>query len=141
MPGGKEHYVSHKFVRDAEGKYKHESQTFPATKKDAVLRLERRGSQLHYLVSEDNGQSFRTLKERPFSEEPIKVAQVYCQPGGQPNDVSLAIHDFKVEGEAFVRQGQKVAPRTRRAWWWWMPIAAGGIVVLGGLFWWRRRRA
>ena len=41
MPDGNQLYVTHKYVRDEEGKYKHDAQTFPAPTSIAVMKMER----------------------------------------------------------------------------------------------------
>lgn len=139
MPNGKEHFVAHKFVKDADGEYKHEARTFPTSEVEVVLRMERHGSQLAYFVSEDRGQTFRKLTQFPFTAEPLKVAQVYCQSGGEPNTVELTIQDFRVEGEAFVRPGQK-APRRNAPAQWLVVALFIAIPVVGGVLWWSRKR-
>ncbi len=139
MPNGKEHYIAHKFVRNAAGEYKHEAKTFPVAATSARLRMERRGSQLHYSVSEDNGQTFQKLTQLPFSLEPLKVAQVYAQAGGEPNTVEIHIKNLQVSGESFVRPGQKV-PQRRGGLEWVLAVLFVAIPVVGGLVWWYRRR-
>ena len=105
MPDGNHLYVAHKYVRDDDGKYKHEAQTFPAPASNSVMKMERHGGQLTYSVSEDDG-DFRELAHYPFTTDPILVAQVYGQLGGQPNVLDIRITNFEVEAETFVRAGE-----------------------------------
>jgi len=139
MPDGKHLYVTHKFTKSAEGEYKHDAKTFPATASKAVMRMERKGKQVLYLVSDDGGAVFRELSRFPFTDAPIKIAQVYGQTGGNPVDINVRITDFKVVAEAFLRPGQK--PRKKPMSMKWLAASLFiGLPILGTVVWWCRRR-
>ena len=140
MPDGKHLYIAHKFKRSAEGEYKHEVKTFPATGTEAILAMERRGSQLKYIVSEDAGASFRELASYIYTADPLRISQAYAQVGGEPADVNIRITEFKVTAEKFLRPGEQ-APKKPSSIQWLVVGLFIGLPVIGGIIWSVRRKS
>ncbi len=109
VPSGKRTLVAHDFVIVA-GQHQHRAQTFPMPSAEVSLRLERRGSTLHYSVSADHGVTFNQLHQTKFASTPIRVAQVYGQAGGENNVYDVVLQSVNLTADELVRPGQR--PKT-----------------------------
>lgn len=102
---GAQSIICHDFTVNA-GQYDHHAKPVKAPDGKVTLQLERKSDQLHYRVSTDAGATFSELHSVPFSSNPIRVMQVYGQPGGHPNPLSVQLHELTVVADQWVRPGQ-----------------------------------
>jgi hypothetical protein len=135
---GNSFYVHHTYIIE-DGKHKHKAETKKAEPREAVLQLERIGNRLHYRVSEDGGNSFRESHQVTFTDNAIPLVEVYAQPGGEANDLSVRIKSLEITAERFLRLGQK-PPDTRKSSAIWI-IGVLSVLIpmaIAGLWWYRK---
>jgi hypothetical protein len=88
-PTGEQRYFAHHYEIKPDGRYDHQSIPFPASADSAVLRIAREGLLIKYLVAETGSNEFRELHRVQLTNHPIPFLQVFAQPGGGKNAVSV----------------------------------------------------
>ncbi|GAB5441929.1 MAG: hypothetical protein Fues2KO_22780 [Fuerstiella sp.] len=108
VPEGATTIVAHHF-EIVDGEHKHEAKTFNVEKNSYVLKLQRQGKSLHYLISDDRGITFTKRHTIDFVDSPLPVTQVYAQAGGAENLFDVTLRALNLTADELVRPGQRVA--------------------------------
>ncbi len=130
-------FFTHVVRVESEKQRDHDSDLFPTTARFGRLRLKRVGSTLHFLVAEEQQETFRELAQKPFVADDCIVRFVCYTGKGRGADVRLV--DLRIRAE---RLPVTTAPERRRLGlvaWLLIALVYLATVCAAGYFVYRRR--
>ena len=110
---------------------------FPTKAGSGSLRLTRHGSRLTYWAAEGSGE-FRELDSIDFTPQPIRAVQIYAQPGGAANRVSVRFSELIVRAETILRLNQ-LPPSGWQSIKCTLTVFFAAASSLAGWLWWKKK--
>ena len=126
-------------VKESDGKKKFTKESAATEAKRGRLRVSKTGSELSFLVAEEDEEPFRELQRVDVGRDDLVALRISASSEDSASALTVRLHDLRIRADDLPAAHPPSGGSRRWLVVWVLVIVVGGAAG-GSLLWWNRRR-